>query len=187
MDGSEPLRDVIISRLQGLHALKSGALKMFDPMLASVSDARDDPALAEVEDLLGRMHGNFSGHREETASHAEQLASRLDELGATPSRPKAAAVGIGGAIRAYVGGIGGMDFGAGARDAFVFEHLEIAEGRLLEELATRAGDDGTAHLARTIREQDEEMASMINRNWPNVLSLTLATAGLPVMRPPEED
>lgn len=176
----------VVRRLQALHALKAGALRMFDPMLASVSSARDDPALSEVADLLERMHGNFSGHRDVTADHARQLLTRLEALGATPSRPKVAVIGAGSAVRARVSTVGGMDFGAAARDAFVFEHLEIALAHLLEQLASRAGDEQTAEVARDVRGQDEEMAAVINRNWTNVLSLTLATSGLPVLRPPEE-
>lgn len=185
MAPDDALRGEIVKRLRALHALKAGALRMFDPMLASVSKARDNQGLAEVEDLLGRMHGNFSRHREVTADHAGKLAVRLEELGAAPSRAKAGAVGAGSAARAYLGAIGGMDFGASARDAFVFEHLEISLAHLLEQLAARAGDEVTAPLARSIRAEDEDMAAVINRNWSNVLSLTLATSGLPVNRPPE--
>ena len=178
----ETLRGELVRRLQALQALKAGALRMFDPMLATVSRAREDQALAEVADLLGRMHGNFSRHRDATAGHAGTLAVRLTELGAKPSRTKGAAVGAGSAVRARAGALGGMDFGAAARDAFVFEHLEIAQAHLLEQLATRTGDEITAGVACTIRGSDEEMAAIINRNWANVLSLTLATAGLPLMR-----
>ena len=39
---------------------------------------------------------------------------------------------------------------------------------------------------REIREEDEAMAATINRNWTNVLSLTLATRGLPTRRPAED-
>ena len=144
MAPDDALRGEIVKRLRALHALKAGALRMFDPMLASVSKARDNQGLAEVEDLLGRMHGNFSRHREVTADHAGKLAVRLEELGAAPSRAKAGAVGAGSAARAYLGAIGGMDFGASARDAFVFEHLEISLAHLLEQLAARAGDEVTA-------------------------------------------
>ncbi len=173
-------------RLQALHALKDGALRMFDPMLTTVAKARDSDELAEVSDLLGKMHGVFTRHREATADHAGLLAARLGALGAKPSRAKASAVGAGSAVRARAGAVGGMNFGAAARDAFVFEHLEIAQAHLLEQLAERVGDAETAGLARQIREADEEQAATINRNWTNVLTLTLATRGLPTLRPPED-
>lgn len=78
-----------------------------------------------------------------------------------------------------------MNFGAAATGAFVFEHLEIAQTHLIEQLAQRLGDEVTADLAAGIRGQDEEMAATIGRNWTNVLSLALATKGLPTLRPPE--
>jgi ferritin-like metal-binding protein YciE len=179
------LHHELVRRLQALHALKAGALAMFDPMLAAVASARDDEGFAEVSDLLGRMHGVFGRHREATANHAGRLAARLDALGSGPSRPRTAAVGAGAAVRARAGTIGGMNFGAGARDAFVFEHLEIAEAHLLEQLAERLGDTETATVAREVRASDEEQAATIGRNWTNVLSLALASRGLPVRRPAE--
>ena len=186
MTAERELREELVRRLQALHALKDGALRMFDPMLITVAKARDSEKLAEVSDLLGRMHGVFGDHREATADHAGMLARRLETLQAKPSKAKAAAVGAGSMLRARAGAVGGMNFGAAARDAFVFEHVEIAQAHLLEQLAERVGDGETAVLSRQIREADEEQAATINRNWTNVLTLMLATRGLPTLRPPED-
>jgi ferritin-like metal-binding protein YciE len=185
--GEAELRRELVRRMQVLHAIKAGALRMFDPMLANVAAAREDAKLAEVADLLGRMHGVFAHHRGATADHARRLEAELTTLGAQPSRGRAVAMGAGGLIRARVGALGGMDFGAAARDAFTFEHLEIAQANLLEQLAERIGESRSAEIVRGIRADDEEMAATIGRNWTNVLSLTLATRGLPVMRPPEPE
>jgi hypothetical protein len=76
----------------------------------------------------------------------------------------------------------GQNHGANARDAFVFEHLEIALLALLEQLADPTGDTATADAARLCKAQDETMAATINGNWTDVLSLTLASAGLPTVR-----
>lgn len=183
---SVELRGELVRRVRALHALKAGALRMFDPMLSAVASAHGADELSEVEDLLARMHGNFGSHREVTADHVGRLASVLATFGSRPARRTSAAVGAGAALRAHTATIGGMDFGAMARDAFVFEHLEIAQAHLIEQLATRAGSDRVAAIAREIREADEAMAATINRNWTNVLSLALATRGLPVRRPAEE-
>ena len=187
MTNHDELRGALIGRLRTLHALKAGALRMFDPMLAAVSSARDDAKLAEVTDLLGRMHGVFGRHRETTASHVARLEARIAQLGGRRARARAQAIGAGAALRARVGAARGLDFGAAATEAFVFEHLEIAQSHLIEQLAMRAHDEQTAALAREIRADDEEMAATIGRNWTNVLSLSLATRGLPVLRPPEPD
>jgi ferritin-like metal-binding protein YciE len=176
----------VVRHLQGAHALKAGALRMFDPMLAAVAAERDGSGLPDVTDLLARMHGVFSGHREVTAQHASALSARLRELGAPVARGRVAGMSAGASARARLGALGGQNHGANARDAFVFEHLEIATLHLLEQIAERAGDATTARLARDCRAQDEDMAATINRNWTNVLSLTLASRGLPTLRPPEE-
>lgn len=182
----ERLREPLVRQLQGTHAVKAGALRMFDPMLVAVAAERDGDGLPEVTDLLARMHKVFTAHREETAEHARQLAERLRELGAAPARGRVMAMGAGSAARARLGAIGGQNHGANARDAFVFEHLEIANLHLLEQLATRAGDEATAEVARACCAADEEQAATICSNFTNVLTLMLASRGLPTLRPPEE-
>jgi ferritin-like metal-binding protein YciE len=182
----ERLHAPLVRQLQSTHALKAGALRMFDPMLAAVAAERDGGRLPEVTDLLTRMHKAFSMHREQTADHADRLAARLGSLGAGPARGRVAGMAAGSAARARLGAIGGQNHGANARDAFVFEHLEIANLHLLEQLAERAGDGETAQAARDCRADDEEQAATIERNFTNVLTLMLASRGLPTLRPPED-
>ena len=175
----------LIAQLQGAHALKAGALRMFDPVLAAVRGERERGSMPEVDDLLERMLGRFSSHRDETAAHVGQLAGRLSALAAAPSRPHLAVAGAGAIARARLGALRGQNYGANARDAFVYEHLEIATLHLLEQIAERAGDPEAADVASACRIEDEAMAQTINGNWPNVASLMLASRGLPPHRAPE--
>jgi len=186
MRSSGTLADELVGRLRTLHAIKAGALRMVDPMLEALTSARDGGAHPEVEDLLGRMHSNFNGHREATARHVDRLGARIAELGGQPADAQRQAIGLGGALRARVAAVGGMNFGSAATEAFVFEHLEIAQAQLAEHLAERTEDERTATALREVRADDEEMAATIGRNWTNVLSLSLATKGLPVLRPAED-
>ncbi|MBA2239821.1 MAG: DUF892 family protein [Solirubrobacterales bacterium] len=164
-----------IEQLRSIHAAKSAALAMFDPMLSKVAAERDDPASsAEVAELLGRMHNVFSGHRAETAEHARRLAARLGDLGSAPAGFRTGGLSLAAKAWVLANGFGGQDHGANARNAFVFEHLEIASLSLLEQLGERQADGGTAELARHCLAQDKEMAATIDRNWTNVLTLSLA-------------
>lgn len=176
------LSEKLIEQLRSIHALKRGALRMFDPMLAAVAAERDGDQMTEVSDLLARMHRVFTAHREQTAEHVSNLESRLRALGSRPARGQVLGMSAGAAARARLGAIGGQNHGANARDAFVFEHLEIALLALLEQLAARCGDEATAKIARECKAQDEGMAVTIDGNWTNVLSLALASKGLPTAR-----
>lgn len=184
--GPAALRPKLIEQLQTVHAIKAAALRMFEVMLAAVRRQRDEGALPEVQDLLVRMTDAFAGHEEQTRVHEQALRARLAELGAQPSRPRELSLCAAALLRANLGRVGGQNHGANARDAFVFEHLEIACWEILELLAERADDFETAELARTCRAEDDAMAAVIRRNFTNVLSLTLACAGLPTLRPPAD-
>ncbi len=181
------LRPKLVEQLQTLHATKSAALRMFKVMLGAVRKQRDAGELPEVQDLLERMTKAFGGHEEETRQHERRLLARLKALDASPSRPREVGLGAAALVRANLGRIGGQNHGANARDAFIFEHLEIACWEILELLAERTGDAETAELARSCRAEDDEMASLIRRNFTNVLSLALASEGLPTLRPPEDE
>lgn len=178
---------LVIKQLRAIHTMKGAALKMFDPMLAAVKAEQQNPAMGEVVDLLGNMLGAFGEHRTQTAAHEQALLHRLRQLDQRPlaglARRSAAA---GAAARARIGAIGGQNHGANARDAFVYEHLEIALLELLERLATRAGDTETARIAHECLIDDQAMAAKITRNWENVLSLTLASKNIPFRRPPSD-
>ena len=179
---SSELSKKLMEQLRTVHALKRGALRMFDPMLAAVAAERNGGEMAEVSDLLAKMHHAFSAHRDQTAGDVSLLESRLRALGSSPARGQVLGISAGAAARARVGAIGGQNHGANARDAFVFEHLEIALLALLEQLAIRCGDETTAEAACEAKAHDEAMAGTIDGNWTNVLSLTLASQRLPTAR-----
>ncbi len=169
------LDEQIVAQLRSIHAVKAGALAMFAPMLTEVATERDDRSTAaEIAGLLGRMHRAFSAHRGETAQHVQSLAARLTELGGAPAGRRAGSLALGARAWVAANGIGGQNHGANARNAFVFEHYEIASLKLLEQLAERNDDGPTLTIVSGILADDEEMAATISRNWTNVLTLTLA-------------
>lgn len=177
-------RELVVEQLRAVHTLKAAALRMFDPMLEAVEAERQNPKMEQVHDLLGNMLNAFGGHRTETADHVRRLEERLAALESKPlGALKRKGMAAGAAGRARVGAIGGQNHGANARDAFVFEHLEIALLELLERAARRAGDEETAALAHACLVDDQEMAAKITRNWENVLSLGLASKGIAFERP----
>ena len=173
------LKPMVVEQLRHAHALQVGALEMFDGMLDAV---RREQTMPEVADLLANMLNAFEQHRDETARHEREVRARLTALGARPARMKELGMRMAARPRVFSGRIGGQNHGANARDAYVFEHLEIATYHLLEKVAERAGDSETGALARTHRGDNCEMGHKIRRNWENVLSLLLASEGVPPAR-----
>jgi hypothetical protein len=112
-----------------------GQRRMFDPMLAE----REGADMTEVMRPAGR-----DARRVQPPPGADRR-TRRDPPSQTPcagQQPWAwtgpRPVGRCGR-RARLGEIGGQNQGANARDAFVFEHLEIALLALLEQLADHSG------------------------------------------------
>lgn len=89
------------------------------------------------------------------------MRERLEARGADPSKTKD--------LVARAGGIGMLLFARSQPDtpgkltahAFSYEHMEIAAYDLLALIADRAGDRETAHVARSIREQESDMAARL--------------------------
>lgn len=184
MDLPDPShRTLIADQLRAVHALKAASLRMFDPMLATVERERQTPEMRQVRDLLSNMLNAFGGHRTETAEHERLLRARLEQLDERPlGRLRRAAARRAAALRARFG----SNHGANARDAYVYEQLEIALLELLERTAARGGDRETARLARACLADDRAMADKITRNWDNVVSLTLASKRIAFERPEPE-
>jgi ferritin-like metal-binding protein YciE len=111
-------------------------------------------------------------HLRETRQHGARVQRRLDELGAGKARTQSA---IGAAETALAQGIaigklpldllrghgGAEKVLKNAKDAAATEALEIATYTALERLARALGDDTTARLAASIREEEERMLATI--------------------------
>ena len=64
-----------------------------------------------------------------------------------------------------------------ARDGYAAEHIEIAAYQLLERVATRAGDEETAEVARLNRADEEAMAKQLDEQWDHFAELSLREEG----------
>jgi ferritin-like metal-binding protein YciE len=126
--------------------------------------------------------GIFRRHKEETRRQQQRLRERLRALGGP--RPVSVGKDLAAIATAQVKGVGDVlrtDKGVqNARDAYTTEHVEIASYEILERLATRAGDEETAAVARENRAEEQAMAERITANWDKFLDLTLAEQGLRV-------
>jgi ferritin-like metal-binding protein YciE len=74
----------------------------------------------------------------------------------------------------------GEKAGRNARDGYATEHMEIAAYQLLERVATRAGDEETAEVARQNRADEEAMARRLDEHWDTFAELSLREEGVAV-------
>jgi ferritin-like metal-binding protein YciE len=160
-----PFEDQLISYLEDAHALEQHAKVALTSMISSAPDV---PELQEP----------LTHHREETEQHLRRLEERLAAYGRSPSTVKDAGMMFG------AGGLGMLDklrkdnAGKVARDGYTAEHLEIAAYELLERVATRAGDEQTAEVARRNRADEEAMAAKIAASWDLALDMSFEQEGL---------
>jgi ferritin-like metal-binding protein YciE len=125
-------------------------------------------------------------HLKETKSHAREIERRIKKLGgstsdltttATTAAKKALALGK-GSLQALRGSSDPEKELKNARDEFAEEAQEIALYTAIESLATAVGDKDTAKIARTIRRDEERMASYLERLIPQ-LTKAVATTEIP--------
>ena len=115
-------------------------------------------------------------HLKETKQHSKQLERRVKKLGGTPlvaqaakvaNRVTTAAVATGKGAAHAVRGTGAAEKQLkNAKTDFWNEHEEIATYTAIETLATELGDTETAKLAKSIRREEERMASFLEKQIP---------------------
>ena len=125
----------------------------FESQLRSMAKEGNDP----------RAHALFQQHAEETKTQIDRLTARLEALGDSPSTmksfmahmvafaPKAAQMGHDEAERVS----------QNLMMAYAVEHSEIAMYEALATVATAAGDQITATLARTIQAEEQQTANKV--------------------------
>lgn len=161
---SEELRDKLIGYVQDALAMERNSLMMLQSMLSHTQD----PELREV----------FEHHVAETKRHEERIRSRLDELGAGTSTTKQGGALLGSMFKGILDQVRTEKPSKDARDGYLTEQLEIASYELLQRLADRAGDAGTAEVARLNLRDEKSMAERISKSWDKVIDLTLEEQGI---------
>lgn len=139
-----------------------------ETMLKSMISTTEDPA----------MKARLEQHLEETRQQQQRLQERLDAYGESPSTVKGLAAKAGAAMKGVLDMGRGDKAGKNARDGYATEHLEIAAYQLLERVATRAGDEATAEVARINRREEEDMARFIEAHWDDVAMQSLREEGV---------
>jgi len=162
--GEKTIQDKLVSYLRDAHAMEGNVLRMLDSMIGNTSDEQ--------------IAAELRKHRTETERHEQLLEQRLEALGEGTGVMKEVPAVLGALVKGLGDTIRSDKPGKNARDGYVTEAMEIAAYRLLEQLATRAGDEETAQLARTICRDEENMRQVIESNWSRFIDLTLKEEGV---------
>jgi ferritin-like metal-binding protein YciE len=166
IDVNEELKSQLVKHIDEALAMEQNVLRMLDSLIGTTEDQ-------EIKEA-------FRDHKLETEQQIDKLERRLDAHGASPSTVREA-VGIAQALMKSVVDLTRTEkAGRNARDAYATEHVEIAAYELLERIASRAGDEETAAVARENRAQEEAMASRISSKWDRFAELSLQEAGVAV-------
>ena len=160
------LSDQLVKHIDEAIAMEENVKRMLDGMIQT----SDDPG---VIDLLEH-------HKVETAQHSQRLRERLGAHGASPSMVREATGILGALAKLPLDMVRGEKAGRNARDGYAAEHMEIAAYQLLERIATRAGDDETAEVARLNRAEEEAMARKLDEHWDHFAELSLREVGATV-------
>ena len=158
--------------LQEAHASETGLIRELRSQIAMAPE--------------GRFRRGLETHLEETYGHAERLEKRIDELGHS-GNPFLAGMGVMESVSAQWLALAKAPFelvrGTGdqekvlknAKDAAAAEALEIATYAAIEPLARSVGDEETARLAASIREDEQRMLNLVLEEIP-ALSEAVAKA-----------
>jgi ferritin-like metal-binding protein YciE len=167
----------IVQYLNEAHATETGLVRVLQSQIAMTP--------------RGPYRSALEQHLRETRTHAERVEKRLSELGG-PSNPITATVGLVETVVSQAialsktpldrlrGTSGEEKILKNAKDACATEALEIATYIALEELATRAGDQETAKLAREIRADEERMLQTVREQLPDLTDAVARGAGFTV-------
>jgi ferritin-like metal-binding protein YciE len=155
----ETLQEQLTKHLADVHSIEEQALQQM----------RRAPGIVGDEMLADC----FRRHLAETEDHERRVRERLEAREASPSKVKDLIAGA--------GGLGMILFARSQPDtpgkltahAFSYEHLELAAYDLLALVAERAGDRETARVARSIREQESDMAGRLEANFDRAVHESL--------------
>jgi ferritin-like metal-binding protein YciE len=158
------IQEQLVKHIDEAYAMEQNVLRMLDGMI----ETTDDPT----------MRGDLERHKAETEAQAERLKECLESHDASPSMVKEAGGILGAMMKGVADMARGDKAGRNARDGFATEHMEIASYQLLERVATRAGDEQTAEVARMNRGEEEAMAAKIDQTWDKAVDMSLQEAGV---------
>jgi ferritin-like metal-binding protein YciE len=148
---SRTLQEQLVHFLSDMYSVEQQALAQ----LVSAPDMAGDASIAE----------DFRLHHAETEQQEALIGERLAAYGETPSSIKDAIMKLGGKGFLLFAGLLPETPGRLVAHAYSYEAMEWAGYEMLILFAEKAGDTGTAAVARTIRDQERAMMERLERGF----------------------
>lgn len=161
---AETVSDKLVDHLRDAIAMERNVAVMLTSMRETTPDEK--------------LRMRIERHEEETRHQIERLEGCLEGHGASSSGVKDAAARAGAVMKGVFDQVRGEKAGRNLRDAYVAEHGEIAAYQLLERVATLAGDDRAADVARRNRAEEEAMARFLDGCWDTAVHDSLREEGV---------
>lgn len=147
--------ETLIEWLKDAHAMEEQAINMMEKQSDRIEQYPE-------------MKKKLSKHVEQTRSQAERVEECIEMLGGDTSAVKEGVAKFMGSAANLVNQSAGDEVVKNGIANYAFEHFEIASYRALIAAADQLGEDKIRQTCQEILEEEEEMASWLETNLPDV-------------------
>jgi ferritin-like metal-binding protein YciE len=153
------IQEQLVRYLTEAHAMEKQSIQL----LEKAPDIAGDEEIGAI----------YRAHLLQTQEHERYVGGRLAAYGSSPSTVRDTAMQAGAVVIGLVAQAAPDTPVRLATTAFAFENLEVAAYRVLQRLATRAGDTATLSVVERILEQEEAAAELVAGTFDRALEITL--------------
>lgn len=148
-------KETLIEWLKDAHAMEEQAINMLEKQ-------------ADRIEQYPEMKKKVRNHLEQSRSQAERVEECIETLGGDTSSIKEGVAKFMGSAANLVNQSAGDEVVKNGIANYAFEHFEIASYRALIAAADQLGEDKIRQTCQEILEEEEEMASWLETNLPDV-------------------
>jgi ferritin-like metal-binding protein YciE len=167
MRQNNDLRDKLITYLQDAYAMEHEIVQVLE---GQVKDTEKYP----------QVQAGIQRHLDETRTHEQRMADRLNAYNEKPSGVKSFGSNIIGSLIGAAAGGRTDKISKIARDDYMTEHMEVAAYELLITTAELLGDNETIYAAQANLRDELRMANWLEQHLPDTVVYSFQEDGINV-------